>query len=255
MLNYITLGNGDEKVMVIHGWMMDHSCFDALHPALDQNTFTYRFVDQQGYGLSKNQDGPYTIIQIAEDITILADKLKWDKFHIIGHSMGGKVISRLMADIPHRIKSAIGITPCPPAKIPFDDQSWALFTKAATDPVSRQEIFRMDTVGRLTPTWYETITAQSMQVARSKAASDYLDSWVNYEFIKDVKGCSVPLKIMPAEHDPFLTPEVMHNTYGQWFKNIEIVTLANCGHYPMYEIPLILAAECEGFIKQYSNKP
>ena len=254
MLNYFTLGNGNEKVMVIHGWMMDHSCFDALHPALDQNTFTYLFVDQQGYGLSKAQDGPYTVIQIAKDLMMLADQLKWDKFHIIGHSMGGKVISRLMADIPRRIKSAIGITPCPPAKIPFDDQGWALFTKAAVDPVSRQDIFKMDTGGRLTSTWYENITARSMQVARPKAVSDYLVSWVNYEFTEDVKGCSVPLKIMAAEHDPFLTPAVMHNTYGQWFESVEILTLAHCGHYPMYEIPLILAAECENFIKQHSTE-
>jgi pimeloyl-ACP methyl ester carboxylesterase len=253
MLNYQTLGNGDEKVMVIHGWMMDHTCFDALHPALDQNLFTYLFVDQRGYGLSKDQDGPYTIVQIAEDMTALANQLKWDKFHIIGHSMGGKVISRLVADIPQRIKSSVGITPCPPVKIPFDDQGWALFTKAATDPASRQEIFKIDTGGRLTPTWYETITFQSMQAARSKAVSDYLSSWVNYEFVEDVKGCSVPLKIMPAEHDPFLTPDVMQNTYAQWFHNVEIVKLAHCGHYPMYEIPLLLAAECEDFIKQHSE--
>jgi pimeloyl-ACP methyl ester carboxylesterase len=254
MLDYISIGNGEERVIFIHGWMMDHSCFDALHPVLDQNGYTYIFIDQRGYGLSRDQDGPYTIVQIAEDVMVLVDHLKWDRFHIVGHSMAGKVISRLIADIPDRIKSAIGITPCPPVKIPFDDQGWALFSKAATDPSSRQEIFRIDTGNRLTDTWYETITEKSMRANTSESVADYLDSWVNYEFFEDVKGSTVPLKIMPAENDPHLTYEVMQDTFGQWFSNTEILKLPNCGHYPMYEIPLLLAAECEKFIKSHSGK-
>ena len=111
MLDYISIGSGEEKVIFIHGWMMDHTCFDALHPALDEKACTYIYIDQRGYGLSRDQDGPYTIVQTAEDVVVLANQLKWDRFHIVGHSMAGKVISRLMADIPDRIKSAVGITP------------------------------------------------------------------------------------------------------------------------------------------------
>ena len=254
MLDYISIGNGEEKVIFIHGWKMDHTCFDGLHAALDQTACTYIFMDQRGYGLSRDQDGPYSIVQIAEDVMVLADHLKWDRFHIVGHSMGGKVISRLMADIPDRIKSAIGITPCPPVKIPFDEPGWALFSKAANDASSRQEIFRISTGNRLSDTWYETITEKSMQASTSESFYDYLDSWVNYEFFENVKGCAVPLKIMPGEHDPHLTYELMQDTFGQWFSSVEIVKLPNCGHYPMYEIPLSLAAECEKFIKSHSGK-
>ena len=122
MLNYISIGKGEVKVIFIHGWMMDHTCFDTLHPALDGKACSYIFIDQRGYGLSRDQGGPYTIHQIAQDVIMLADHLKWDRFHIVGHSMAGKVISRLMADMPDRIRSAIGITPCPPVKIPLDEQ-------------------------------------------------------------------------------------------------------------------------------------
>lgn len=253
MLNYVSLGGGEEKVIFIHGWMMDHTCFEALHPALDPNECTYIFIDQRGYGLSRDQGGPYTIVQIAEDVMVLADHLLWDRFHIVGHSMAGKVISRLMADIPDRIKSAVGITPCPPVKIPLDDQAMALFSNSKTDLASRQEIFRFDTGNRLTGTWYETIAELSMRASTSEAYAAYLDSWANYEFFEDVQGCTIPLKIMPGEHDPHLPYETMKDTFGQWFSNVEISKLSSCGHYPMYEIPLCLAAECEKFIKSHKG--
>lgn len=254
MINFITNGSGEEKVIFIHGWMMDHTCFDALHPALDKKVCTYLFIDQRGYGLSLDQDGPYTIMQIAEDVIALADHLEWDRFHIIGHSMAGKVISRLMADIPDRIKSAVGITPCPPMKIPLDDQAMALFSNSVTDQASRQEIFRFDTGNRFTDTWYATIAESSMRASTSEAFVDYLDSWVNYEFYQDIRDCTVPLKILPGENDANLTHELMENTFGKWFQSVEITKLSNCGHYPMYEIPLALAMECESFIINHSCK-
>ena len=92
-----------------------------------------------------------------------------------------------------------------------------------------------------------------MQASTSKAFSDYLDSWVNYEFFEDVDGSTVPARILAGEHDPFLTYELMNNTFGQWLPNVEVKKMANCGHYPMNEIPLSLAAECESFIKKNSE--
>lgn len=253
MINYLTIGKGREKVIFLHGWKMDHSCFDGMHGALDKETFTYAFVDQRGYGLSKDQPGPYTIVQVAEDLMELADDLNWSRFHIAGHSMGGKVLCRLLADVPGRIKSAVGITPCPPVKIPFDEAGWNLFYSAAENRSNRQEIFKLSTGNRLTRAWYDMITEQSMRASNAKAFADYLESWVNYECFEDVSGCTIPVKILPGEHDPHLTCQVMNETYGKWLPNAKILELANCGHYPMYEIPLSLAAECEHFFKQHTN--
>ena len=253
MLKYVSLGKGDEKVIVLHGWMMDHTCFDGMLTSLDQKKFTYVFIDQQGYGLSKDMPGPYNVAQVARDVIEVTDHLKWTKFHIVAHSMGGKVISRLLADIPDRLKCAVGINPCPPVKIPFDEQGWTFFSKAAEDVATRKEIFRADTADHLTETWYEMIAQKSMQSSTPQAVADYLDSWVNYEFPQDIQGCTVPIKILASEYDPHLTCDVMNGTYGQWCRNVEIKELNNCGHYPMYEIPLSLAKECESFLSKNSS--
>ena len=250
MLKYKQIGSGEEKVMVVHGWKTDHTCFYPMESALDQTTFTYVFVDQRGYGNSKDLGGPYTVPQVAKDMVDLSDHLGWKRYHIVGHSMGGKVIQRIMADHPDRIKSAIGITPCPAGKIPFDDEGWSLFSGADTDKEKRLQIFRMSTGGRLTETWYHSVNAQSIKASKPEAFRSYLDSWVNYDLVEDIMGCKIPIKVIAGEHDPDLTYEVMKATYGEWLPNSEVVKLSNCGHYPMFETPLSLAAECESFLKQ-----
>jgi pimeloyl-ACP methyl ester carboxylesterase len=181
----------------------------------------------------------------------LADHLGWEKYHIIGHSMGGKVIQRLMADFPDRIKSAVAVAPCPACALPFDEPTWNLFAGADASVDQRMQIFRLSTGNRLTDTWYETITAKSVKMSKPAAFREYLDSWVNYDMVEDIRGNATPIKVIVGEHDPDLRFELMQNTYGQWLPHAKITKLLNCGHYPMLETPLSLAAECEAFLDQH----
>lgn len=248
MIAYHQVGNGEEKVMIVHGWKTDHTCFDSMVSALAKDRYTYVLVDQRGYGKSMHMDGPYNVEQVAADMADLAKQLGWNQYHIIGHSMGGKVIQRLMADYPARIKSAVGITPCPACEMPFDEETWNLFAGADVSAKNRQIIFRHSTGNRLTDTWYETINTKSFEMSRPEAFREYLDSWVHYDMVEDIKGCSIPIKVIVGEHDPDLNAEAMNNTYKVWLPNAEVTTLRNCGHYPMLETPLSLAAECEAFL-------
>ena len=161
-IGFKTIGQGDEKVFVTHGWKIDHTSFSPLFHALDQQTFTYVFIDQRGYGLSREMKGPYTVDQVASDIISLSNRLEFEKYHVIGHSMGGKVIQRIMADAPDRVKSAIGITPVPASPIPFNDEELELFSSADNDRLKRLQIFRFSTANRYTASWYEYVTSISM---------------------------------------------------------------------------------------------
>ena len=248
MLGYTKIGYGNIPVMVVHGWKTDHTCYESLYSSLNKDRYTYIFVDQRGYGKSINMPGPYNIPQVAKDMAELAEKLGFNKFHLVGHSMGGKVIQQIMADYSEKIISGVGIAPCPAAKIPFDPEPWQLFSSSDRDLESRLEIFKYSTGNRLTDSWYKSVTALSSVKSRTEAYRDYLDSWVNYDLVEKIQGCSIPIKVIVGEHDPDLNYEVMVNTFGVWCINSVIVVLQNCGHYPMLETPLSLAAEIERFL-------
>ena len=86
---HLAIGNGPHKVIGLHGWFGHAHGWGPFTQHLNGQDVSYAFMDQRGYGGMKCQGGPYTVEQIAQDALALADSLGWQRFSIMGHSMGG----------------------------------------------------------------------------------------------------------------------------------------------------------------------
>ena len=248
IIGHKILGKGPEKVIVLHGWLADYSVFEPMFPALDTEKFTYAFIDYRGYGLSKGIGGEHTITEIGQDALALADHLGWNRFHLIGHSMGGKAIQWMMAKAVARVKSGIAVTPAPACELPFEGEVLAIFGTAADSPKNRGIIFMQSTGNRHSEAWERSMIETSLSTTTRDAFANYFIAWSKTDFSSDVKGVKTPLKVMVGEHDPHLTAEFMQQTIMKWFPNAELEILRNSGHYPMLEIPINLATLCETFM-------
>ncbi len=69
-----------------------------LPELVDADTYTYALIDYRGYGARKDEAGEYTLEEISADTLALADELGWDRFALVGHSMGGAAALRVLAD-------------------------------------------------------------------------------------------------------------------------------------------------------------
>ncbi|MFF5422575.1 alpha/beta fold hydrolase, partial [Streptomyces misionensis] len=85
-------GDGPHKVIAVHGWLADRSAYAPVLPDLDLASFQYAVVDLRGYGEARDASGAYTTAEGAADVLALADRLGWERFSLIGHSMGGSVV-------------------------------------------------------------------------------------------------------------------------------------------------------------------
>lgn len=247
---YMTIGSGPHKVIALHGWFGSAEDWRPLCEVLDQREFTYAFMDYRGYGGSKSISGKYTIAEISEDSIALADKLGWERFSLVGHSMGGKVIQQILLNVPSRVRKLVAITPVPASASPFDDQRWTFFSSAATDPAVRRAIIDLTTGKRLSGYWIEKMVARSLQNSTVEAFATYLQAWAKTDFAEKVKGNPIPIKVIVGENDPSLTAEVMTQTYLQWYPNAVLEQLSNAGHYPMDETPVSLATSIENFLRE-----
>lgn len=249
-LGYQKFGNGPHRVIALHGWFGDHTCYSPMRHALSADEFTYVFPAYRGYGLSRHLTGAYTNQEIAADVIALADELRWDTFSLIGHSMGGKAIQRVLVDAPERIRKMVAVAPVPAAAMPFDDATWGLFDGAARNLDNRKTIINFSTGNRLSQAWVAHMANYSAQTATVEAFSGYLRAWAREDFVAEVKGREVPLKAIVGQHDMSLTEEVMKNTFLAWYRNAECEVMANAGHYPMDETPLALATSIEAFLRK-----
>lgn len=249
-LGYQKLGNGPHKVMALHGWFGDHTAYSAMQHALSADEFTYVFPAYRGYGLSRHLSGSYTNKEIAADVIALADELRWDTFSLIGHSMGGKAIQRVLVDAPSRVRKLVAVAPVPAAAMPFDVVTWGLFDGAARIIDNRKIIIAFSTGNRLSDAWVTYMAKYSAQTATVDAFAAYLRAWAKEEFVDDVKGRDVPLKVIIGQNDASITEEVMKQTFLAWYPNAELEIMPNAGHYPMEETPVALATSAEAFLRK-----
>lgn len=249
-IGYKSYGHGPHKVLALHGWFGDETCFDQMRDALTADEFTYVFMAYRGYGLSKQQRGSYTMAEIAADALALADSLEWESFSLVGHSMGGMAIQRVLADAPRRVKKLVAVTPVPASGVPFDPESWKLFEGAARSLDNRRAIIDLSTGNRLSKSWVDRIARYSAETSTVEAFASYLQAWARTDFSAEIKGSRVPVKVVVGAHDLAVTAEAMQATYLAWYPNAELETMANAGHYPMIETPVALATTIETFLRQ-----
>src|SRR5260370_7216238 len=125
--SHVSVGSGDHHVLAVHGWFGSSRGWGSLPEFLDGSAYTYVFMDLRGYGDRKQVAGEFTMEEAAADAIALADELGWDRFSVIGHSMGGKVAHQVLLQAPDRVDKLIGLNPVPATQLPLYEQGCALF--------------------------------------------------------------------------------------------------------------------------------
>ena len=207
-------------------------------------------MDLRGYGDRQQDGGEFTMAEAAADALVLADELGWDRFSLVGHSMGGKAIHQVLLQAPDRVRKLVGVNPVPATAVPMDEQSWALFSGAAAQAGNRAAIIDFTTGNRLTKTFIDHVVQHSLDHSSAAAFGAYLQSWAKGDFSSSLKpDRDTPVKLIVGETDPALSAEVMEQTWLVFFPEAELTVLANAGHYPMFETPVALATSIEEFLE------
>jgi esterase len=249
-LGYDKFGEGAHRVIALHGWFGDQTTYAPMYEALTAREFTYVCPAYRGYGASKHLTGRYSIGEISADVIALADTLGFETFSLIGHSMGGMAVQRVLADAPKRVRRIVAITPVPASGMPFDAPTTELFESAVDDADNARAIVDFSTGKRLSQTWVSRIAAYPKAVASDAAFSAYLQSWSKTDFSAEIKGNPVPIRVIIGEHDPGLDAKLMESTYLAWYPKAELEVMSNSGHYPMNETPIALATSIEAFLRR-----
>ncbi|WNV82937.1 alpha/beta hydrolase [Umezawaea sp. Da 62-37] len=242
------VGEGDHAVIALHGWFGSAAAWQPITRYLDGTRFSYFFPDYRGYGARRNVPGDHSIAEAAGDVLALADDLGLEVFSLVGHSMGGSVMQRVLADTPTRVRALVGISPVPASGVPFDEQTWKLFTGAERKPGNRRTIIDFTTGNRLSGTWLDATVRQSLETSDPVAFGKYLRAWAHTDFQSELDGNPVPVRVVAGAHDPALGPDTMRATFGKCYPNCEVVVFEQAGHYAVDETPIALVSAVESFL-------
>ena len=245
----VSIGSGDRHVLAVHGWFGSAQGWGSLPEFLDRSTYTYAFMDLRGYGGRQEVAGEFTMEEAAADAITLAGELGWDRFSVIGHSMGAKVAHQMLLQAPDRVDKLVGLNPVPANAVPMDEQGWELFSGAAANAGNRAAIIDFTTGSKLTATFINHVVRHSLENSNQAAFAAYLHAWAKTDFSGKVQpDTSTPVKVIVGVNDPALSADVMEKTWLVCFPEAEMTILPDAGHYPMFESPVSLATSIEEFL-------
>jgi len=92
-----------QPVIALHGWMDNLMSFARLAPQLKGLRILALDMAGHGYSAPRAIGASYSLFEYAADALRVADYLGWQKFSLLGHSLGAIICTMLAAALPQRI--------------------------------------------------------------------------------------------------------------------------------------------------------
>ena len=108
-IRYVDHGAG-APVVLVHGFTGEHRARRGSRPAiLPDLARDYRVIafDLRGHGKSDKPHDPLAYEDLAVDVIRLMDHLKLQQAHLVGYSLGGIILAKLLTTHPQRFISAV----------------------------------------------------------------------------------------------------------------------------------------------------
>jgi pimeloyl-ACP methyl ester carboxylesterase len=95
------------RVLAGHGWLDNANTWDRLAPLLPGVRIVA--IDYPGHGLSAHRPAgsSYHFLDLIAELSFFADALGWDRFSLLGHSMGAGVASLVAGTFPERVQRMV----------------------------------------------------------------------------------------------------------------------------------------------------
>ena len=97
------------KVLALHGWLDNAASFAPLAEQLPELDLVMLDLPGHGRSVHLGPGGEYTFVVTMNAILDVADTLGWDRFGLLGHSMGAGIASLLSASVPQRVDRLVAI--------------------------------------------------------------------------------------------------------------------------------------------------
>jgi 3-oxoadipate enol-lactonase len=110
-------GAGGRPLLLVHGFCGCRQDFAPVIPALVAAGWHAVAADNRGHGDSDQppDEGAYGLDRFTADAAALVDALGWERFALVGHSLGGAIAQQVALTAPERIAALVLMNTTPGA--------------------------------------------------------------------------------------------------------------------------------------------
>ena len=260
-VHYRDEGNGF-PIVLMHGTAASLHTYDAWTKQLSKEYRVIR-LDLPAFGLTgPNKNADYSIGSYTKFLSQFLEKIKVDKFYLVGNSLGGNIAWNYAAEYPEKVLKLILIdasglptfTPQPPifkmAKTPILNSLFLYITPKFIIRKNIEQVYadKLKVTDALVTRYHKmSLRTGNRKAFIDRAKTDFnLAEKVNLVKLKSVK--TTTLLIWGAK-DTWI-PLGNGKRMDSMLPNSKLVILENSGHVPMEENP----KESLEFLKSFLNE-
>lgn len=186
--------------LALHYWAGSGREFDLLLPHLPAGSRLLA-PDLPGFGAQAAPVGfDYSVASYADWVAHYIAEQQVADYHIIGHSMSGRIALALAARQPAGLRGLLLFSPSPPTPEPISDADRAASLAAYGKPEEAEKTFYKITNQPLPAEWHERVVADNLRTTRAA-----WDAWLQSGSREDISALmpqvQVPCRLLVGEDD------------------------------------------------------
>ena len=260
-LYYELHGDSGEPLVLVHGYTGDISDWRHQIPEFSR-THRVLVLDLRGHGQSQAPPdrSAYTVLQMSHDLEALAEHVGFDRYHLLGHSMGGAVVQEVALRSPQRLLSlTLHDTAhrfnlnADPAVVMWRDLRFGMAESKGMAAVADMEPVLAPPPHMPGERIEETKERLSrMSVDAFIGAWDGLTAWEGTE--ARAHAIETPTLIIYGDLDmPLLVESSLK--LAQLIPDATVEVIPETGHSPQWERPALFNAALRGFLDRVAVRP
>jgi len=191
--------------LALHYWAGSGHEFEPLLPLLPPGSHLLA-PDLPGFGDQAAPAGfDYSVASYADWVAQYVAEQKLTDYHIIGHSMSGKVAMLLAARRPAGLRGLLLLSPSPPTPEPMSEDDRAASLAAYGQPAEAEKTFSKITSIPLSSAQHAQVVADNLRTTQAA-----WDAWLQHGSREDISGemanIEVPCRLLVGENDQAISP-------------------------------------------------
>jgi pimeloyl-ACP methyl ester carboxylesterase len=184
----------------LHYWAGSGRAFEPLRPLLPPNS-TLLAPDLPGFGDQAAPAGfDYSVASYADWVAQYIEEHKLTDYHLLGHSMGGKIALLLAARQPAGLHGLLLLSPSPPTPEPISDEDRAASLAAYGKPAEAEKTFNKITRIPLSETEHQQVVDDNLRTTHA-AWEAWLLGGSREDISAQMSTINVPCRVLVGESD------------------------------------------------------
>jgi pimeloyl-ACP methyl ester carboxylesterase len=244
-------GEGGRPLLLVHGFTGAKEDFSDFLDPLAERGWHAVAPDLRGHGASDHpaSEDEYSLERFTADLLALAEGLSWDRFVLLGHSMGGMIAQHVLLADPRRVTALVLMDTTHGPVDWIDPDSIAVGASAVrdggmpelvelqnalreSDPLATPSFLRLL---REKPGYAEFCDAKLLACAPAMWLAMAPALLAQPDRLDRLADVAVPTLVLAGEED---TPFVVHSErMAKTIRDARLVIIPRAGHSPQFENP------------------